>query len=84
MIQKIKKLNWNRKVKYCLDDEDFIDKLVDAWGERINNTWTLDDVFDFHDAVTESELSVSEFLQELKNVECSCQSYSRLFKTFAR
>lgn len=68
MIQKIKKLNWNRKVKYCLDDEDFIDKLVDAWGERINNTWTLDDVFDFHDAVTESELSVSEFLQELKNV----------------
>jgi hypothetical protein len=68
MIQKIKKLNWNRKVKYCLDDEDFIDKLVDAWGERINNTWTLDDVFDFHDAVSESELSVSEFLQELKNV----------------
>ena len=68
MIQKIKKLTWNRKVKYCLDDNDFIEKLVEAWGKRINNTWTLEDVVDFHDAVTESELSVNDFLQELKNV----------------
>jgi len=67
-INKIKKLNWNRKVKYCLDDEDFIDKLVEAWGKKLNNTWTLDDVSEFHDAVSQSELSVNQFLQELKNV----------------
>lgn len=67
-INKIKKLNWNRKVKYCLDDENFIDKLVEAWGKKLNNTWTLDDVSEFHDAVSQSELSVNQFLQELKNV----------------
>ena len=67
-INKIKKLNWNRKVKYCLDDEDFIDKLVEAWGKKLNNTWTLDDVSEFHDSVSQSELSVNQFLQELKNV----------------
>jgi len=68
MVKKVKKLNWNRKVKYCLDDEDFIDILIEAWGKKLNNTWTLDDVYEFHDAVVESKLNVNEFLGELKNV----------------
>lgn len=68
MVQKVKKLNWNRKVKYCLDDEDFIDILVEAWGKKLNNTWTMADVYEFHDAVVESKLNVNEFLGELKNV----------------
>ena len=68
MVKKVKKLNWNRKVKYCLDDDDFIDILIEAWGKKLNNTWTLDDVCEFHDAVVESKLNVNEFLGELKNV----------------
>ena len=65
-LQKVKKLNYERKVRYCLDDDDFCGILVEAWGKRLNNVWTMDDVVEFHDAVTSSDLSVSNFLQEIK------------------
>lgn len=67
-LQRIKKLNYDRKVRYCLDDDDFCGILVEAWGERLNNVWTMVDVYEFHEAVTSSSLSVSKFLQELKDV----------------
>ena len=66
-LQRVKKLNYERKVRYCLDDDDFCAILVEAWGKKLNNVWTMVDVYEFHDAVTESNLSVSKFLQELKN-----------------
>lgn len=66
-LQRVKKLNYERKVRYCLDDDDFCGILVEAWGKRLNNVWTMADVYEFHDAVTESSLSVSNFLQELKH-----------------
>lgn len=65
-LQRVKKLNYERKVRYCLDDDDFCGILVEAWGKRLNNVWTMDDVVEFHDAVTSSNLSVSNFLQDIK------------------
>ena len=67
-LQRIKKLNYTRKVRYCLDDDDFCGILVEAWGERLNQSWTMADVYEFHEAVVESKLNVNEFLGELKNV----------------
>ena len=67
-IQRIKKLNYERKVRYCLDDDDFCGILVEAWGKRLNQSWTMVDVYEFHEAVTSSNLSVSKFLQEIRNV----------------
>jgi len=67
-LQRIKKLNYTRKVRYCLDDDDFCGILVEAWGKKLNNTWTMADVYEFHEAVVESKLNVNEFLGELKNV----------------
>ena len=67
-LQRIKKLNYTRKVRYCLDDDDFCGILVEAWGERLNQSWTMADVYEFHDAVTGSNLSVNKFLQEIRNV----------------
>lgn len=65
-LQRVKKLNYERKVRYCLDDDDFCGILVEAWGKRLNNVWTMDDVVEFHDAVTGSDLSVNNFLQDIK------------------
>lgn len=65
-LQRVKKLNYERKVRYCLDDDDFCGILVEAWGKRLNNVWTMDDVVEFHNAVTSSDLSVSNFLQDIK------------------
>lgn len=65
-LQRVKKLNYERKVRYCLDDDDFCGILVEAWGKRLNNIWTMDDVVEFHNAVTSSDLSVSNFLQDIK------------------
>lgn len=66
-MNKIVKLNFDRKVRYIFDKEtdelqQLGEKVVDHFGSFINHSWVMDDVKRFHKTLRECGLSVSEFL----------------------
>ena len=66
-MNKIVKLNYDRKVRYIFDKEtdelkQLGEKVVDHFGSFINHSWVMDDVKRFHKTLRECGLSVSEFL----------------------
>lgn len=68
-MNKIVKLNFDRKVRYIFDKEteehhQLGEKVVDHFGSFINHSWVMDDVKRFHKTLRECGLSVSEFLSK--------------------
>lgn len=66
-MQKVIKLNLDRKVRYIFDKhtpeyELLCEKVLDHYGSFINNSWTMEDVNKFHSVVRKCGMSVSEFI----------------------
>jgi hypothetical protein len=64
-MSQVKKLNFNRKVRYLFDNDrepELQQRVVNHYGAFINNTWTLDDCARFDHTLASCGMSVAEFL----------------------